>query len=364
MSNYNNAKEFIKYKKNTIFKNIDDIDKAYWLGIIASKGKFDKKFMSISIIIKNDESYLLNILLHLFDKESDCISITNYYNKVIVNIISVSAYIDICNLLQINIYNSSDDEQKDNLIFPKLKNNEMILYFIKGYIDSLCFISNNKFPTCYIEIKSQNITDNIVKFLQIPCKTDKNNIVYGGINVIDLFGKLFSNIKQNNLYSKLKYKLFVEILNNNKNFHLSTLPKCQVLKSHPDAIIPHKKNLSDVGYDITIISHYKKVNDNTILYDTGLKIFPEFGYYTEIIPRSSLSKSGYIISNSIGIIENSYSGNLYVALTKVEPNASELVLPFRCGQLIFQKQIYLDIEEIQELPNITTSRNDGGFGST
>jgi hypothetical protein len=262
MSNYNNAKEFIKYKKNIIFKNIDDIDKAYWLGLIAAKGEFNKKMMTISITMKNDESYLINILVHLFDEESGCIHITNFYNKVIVNIVSVSVYIDICNLLKINIYDSSDDDNKNSLSFPKLENNGMMLYFTKGYFDSLCFISNNKFPTCHIEIKSRDIIDNIVKFLQIPCRTNKNNIIYGGMNVIDLFGKLFSNVKRNNLYSKLKYKLFVEILNNNKNFNLPVLPKCKVLKANPDAIIPYKKNLSDVGYDITIISHYKKVNDN------------------------------------------------------------------------------------------------------
>jgi hypothetical protein len=33
------------------------------------------------------------------------------------------------------------------------------------------------------------------------------------------------------------------------------------------------------------------------------------GYYTEIVPRSSISKFGYILSNNIGIIDNNYRGN-------------------------------------------------------
>jgi dUTPase len=365
MEDYNNDKSFIKYKKINIFNKIDNIDKAYWLGIIAAKGEFNKKEMSITIALKNDELYILNILVHLFNKDSRYINVVNIYNRTVINILSLSIYIDICNIFNINIYNSVDIQKNDELIFPKMESNEMKLYFIKGYFDNLCFISDKKVPVCYIPIKSNNIINGMTQFLQIPYKKYNNKIIYSGMNVIDIFGKLYDNVKHNNLYSKLKYKLFVNILDSsNKNNALPDLPKCKVLKTQPGAIIPYKKNLSDVGYDITIINEYKKVNDNTILYDTGLKIFPEFGYYTQIVPRSSLSKSGYIISNSIGIIENTYSGNLYIALTKVEHNAPDLQLPFRCGQLIFQKQIYLDIVEITEMPNISTLRDCGGFGST
>jgi len=136
------------------------------------------------------------------------------------------------------------------------------------------------------------------------------------------------------------------------------------LRVDKSAIIPYKNNISDVGYDITVIKEHKILNNNTILYDTGIKLYPSVGYYTEIVPRSSLSKSGYILSNSIGIIENTYSGNLYIALTKIEEDAPDIKLPFRCAQLIFKKQLIINIQEITCPPSEGTTRGSGGFGST
>lgn len=64
--------------------------------------------------------------------------------------------------------------------------------------------------------------------------------------------------------------------------------------------------------------------NNTILYDTGIKINVKYGYYAEVVPRSSLSKSGYMLANSIGIIDNSYRNNIFVALTKINPDAPDI----------------------------------------
>lgn len=48
------------------------------------------------------------------------------------------------------------------------------------------------------------------------------------------------------------------------------------------------------------------------------------GYYLQVFPRSSLSKSGYALANSVGIIDENYTGNIFIALTKTEPFAREL----------------------------------------
>lgn len=36
-----------------------------------------------------------------------------------------------------------------------------------------------------------------------------------------------------------------------------------------------------------------------------------------------------MLANSVGIIDNGYTGNLFIALKKIDPNA-EIQLPFRC----------------------------------
>jgi len=138
---------------------------------------------------------------------------------------------------------------------------------------------------------------------------------------------------------------------------------CLFYKTDDRAVLPNHNHITDIGYDLTVLNHHKRLNDVTSLYDTGLQIQVPFGYYVEIVPRSSLSKSGYMLSNSIGIIDTSYTGNLYVALTKVSPSSPDIEFPFKCCQLILRKQEFMN-PVWSTKPFNETCRNDGGFGST
>ena len=196
---------------------------------------------------------------------------------------------------------------------------------------------------------------NIIKDIPHTINTGGNQLIFNFTNSIDLIGKLpeISNITK---------QLYMFLQNE------ETLPKCIVYKRHENAIIPHKTRFSDVGYDVYIIKSHKIINKNTTLYDTGIALQIPFGYYVEIVPRSSLSKTGYMLSNSIGIIDRSYRGNLYISLTKTSEDSIDLSkeFPFKCCQLILRKQYYMDlVTDIDEENNFhMTSRNDGGFGST
>jgi dUTP pyrophosphatase len=113
------------------------------------------------------------------------------------------------------------------------------------------------------------------------------------------------------------------------------------------------------------------MNSDTVLYDTGIKLEIPNGYYVEIVPRSSISRSGYMLANSVGIIDQGYTGNLYVALRKINKDCEDLVMPYKCCQIIMKKQIYpkIVIEDIVSTEtdshnNSGTSRGSGGFGST
>lgn len=133
-------------------------------------------------------------------------------------------------------------------------------------------------------------------------------------------------------------------------------------KDTKQAIIPSKGYPSDIGYDLTCINLKKKINNNTFLYDTGIKCIVPDGYYIEIHPRSSISKSGYILSNMTGIIDPNYRGNLLVCLSRIDMNKPELQLPFKLTQIIIRKGYSFDIKIINEYD--ITDRNINGFGST
>ena len=130
------------------------------------------------------------------------------------------------------------------------------------------------------------------------------------------------------------------------------------------AVEPTKAGKNEVGYDLTIISVDKKINNVTTLYETNVIAIPPCGYYFEIVPRSSIIKTGYVLTNSVGIIDPTYRGTLKISLTKVNPSSPDLELPNKRFQLIprafiSNKFTTTCINKIDK-----TERGDGGFGST
>jgi deoxyuridine 5'-triphosphate nucleotidohydrolase len=219
--------------------------------------------------------------------------------------------------------------------------------YITGLIDT-CSVLEFSHDVSLKVYSNSDLLKAVQEFVKIPSELYESYLEYRSTNVVDLFGNVVDSHKRYELNQLLQERV---------------LPECRVIRKDPNAVIPFKARLSDVGYDLTVIRKHKDLTSNTALYDTGIAIDIPFRYYAEIAPRSSLSKSGYMISNSIGIIDPGYKGNLYIALTKVSPEVPELAFPFRCGQLIFKRQVFINlVETVEELE--TSTRGDGGYGST
>jgi deoxyuridine 5'-triphosphate nucleotidohydrolase len=257
----------------------------------------------------------------------------------------------------------------------------------KGYLAD--FVNNadnanicNQFARAYIEKYSSiiydninitfyndNIADSFVKLYDIPCNRQKNInnqvIQYNSVNMIDLLGMIYSN------YECPYYNNYIYTYNNRDG---KSIPCIKVFKVDADAVIPSKARYSDAGYDLTIIKEYKRLTSNTVIYDTGIKLEIPNGYYVEIVPRSSISRSGYMLANNVGIIDQGYRGNIYVALTKINdetPDITDLAewrLPWKCCQMIVKKQIYSKLVECDSSSSQNeiekSSRGTGAFGST
>jgi dUTP pyrophosphatase len=136
-------------------------------------------------------------------------------------------------------------------------------------------------------------------------------------------------------------------------------------KTHNNqAVVPSRAGKDEVGYDLTIIEKIKDLSHNTAMYDSFISVQPPDGIYFEIVPRSSISKTGYILTNSVGIIDPSYRGTLKVVLTKIDDTKPDLELPNKRFQLIPRTFIsnMFEVTCVNELS--TTDRGEGGFGST
>lgn len=129
-----------------------------------------------------------------------------------------------------------------------------------------------------------------------------------------------------------------------------------------DAVLPSKAHPEDVGYDVTVTHLVKQLTPRVALYGTGLKASITPGYHYELYERSSMCKTGYSLANKVGIIENTYRGEIFVAL-RHEEDLGPLQLPARLVQLVVRKSID-DVEVVQVQELTETDRGEGGFGST
>lgn len=141
----------------------------------------------------------------------------------------------------------------------------------------------------------------------------------------------------------------------------SPLPTLKVELLRLDAAVPQKARVSDTGYDLTLLDERKR-HGAVVLYGTGISVEPPDGWYLDVVARSSMVKRGYIVANSVGIIDRAYRGEILVPLVKIDPSAPDLELPARVMQLIPRPVVHFPVEIATRLS--TTGRGAGGFGST
>jgi dUTP pyrophosphatase len=136
-----------------------------------------------------------------------------------------------------------------------------------------------------------------------------------------------------------------------------------VQRFKPGAQIPMRAHPTDAGFDVTAIDVLKTQGDVTF-YGTGIRVCPPDGFYFDLVPRSSVSKTGYILANSVGIIDPGYTGEIIVALRKIDQGAKDLELPMRIAQLI-PRRVHSEVEMTECIGDLQkTDRGTGGFGST
>ena len=97
---------------------------------------------------------------------------------------------------------------------------------------------------------------------------------------------------------------------------------------------------------------------------TGISIaLPSNQYVALVYVRSSLGfKKGVTLSNSVGVIDSDYRGEIKVSLANLSSNDFVVAPGDRVAQLVITPVCIPKIEVVDELSE--TDRGEGGFGST
>jgi dUTP pyrophosphatase len=162
----------------------------------------------------------------------------------------------------------------------------------------------------------------------------------------------------------------------------------KVVKLDPKAVIPFKTHDSDFCYDVVATSCVQ-IAPNVYRYGTGLAFQIERGYetvYQERIdlvtesklvmpfnispfklsidarPRSSVWKTGMVLSNCTGTIDEDYRGEVSFVFYHVLPDMPKYEVGDRVAQIKIGTTYPIIFVEADELTS--TERGDGREGST
>lgn len=144
------------------------------------------------------------------------------------------------------------------------------------------------------------------------------------------------------------------------------------------AVIPTKAHATDAGFDLVATSRIFDREGNAT-YGTGIAVEIPEGYVGLVFPRSSIFRKDLALSNSVGVIDSGYRGEI---MAKFKPtlvhkfwgtNLSNLEsrTPLkprlydegeRIAQLIIMPIPQVEFVEAEELT--PSERGEGGYGST
>ncbi len=154
---------------------------------------------------------------------------------------------------------------------------------------------------------------------------------------------------------------------------MQTWYKVKLKRLHPKAQIPVYAKSGDAGLDL-VATEIIKDTPEQITYGTGLAIEIPEGYVGLVFPRSSVRKTGLHLSNSVGVIDSGYRGEIQATFNKLFNNEfmydeTKSLIPndyYNVGDKIAQILIipypgieFVEVEELSE-----TERGSGAFGST
>lgn len=139
-----------------------------------------------------------------------------------------------------------------------------------------------------------------------------------------------------------------------------------VKKLHEKAVIPHKAYPSDFCYDVTAVSE-EEIAPNIWRYGIGLAFQLVGGddtrvYDIDFRPRSSVWKTGMVLSNSVGTIDANYRGEISAVFYHVNTSLPRYKVGDRIGQIKLGITQALEFVVTDELD--LTDRGGNGYGSS
>ena len=191
---------------------------------------------------------------------------------------------------------------------------------------------------------------------------DKNNIDDYVNRLREIENSLESDDVDFSLISDLN-KVLLAIDNDIQNnaMNINTSLKIRLKKLNPTAVTPSYSKDGDAGMDLTATTIMSNTIDQ-VTYGTGISLEIPKDYVGLVFPRSSIRKYDLELTNSVGVIDSGYRGEIQLTFNKVNNKTTIYNVGDRVGQIIIIPYPKINFVESDELT--ITERGEGGFGSS
>jgi dUTP pyrophosphatase len=132
--------------------------------------------------------------------------------------------------------------------------------------------------------------------------------------------------------------------------------------------MPTRANPTDAGLDLRAAESKLIPSATPTLIDTGVSVQIPPKHVGLVFSRSGLAKHGITLSNSVGVIDSDYRGNIMVSMMCNADNERDVFISKgdRIAQLVV---VPIQLPEVQVVDEddeewLNTTRGTGGFGST
>lgn len=137
-------------------------------------------------------------------------------------------------------------------------------------------------------------------------------------------------------------------------------------KLDPRAVAPVRAHNTDAGYDLVATHITTEINECgqlVLVYHTGLAVEIPEGYFAMLVPRSSIFKKSLALTNSAGVIDSGYRGEV---MAKFKTTTDVIPAVYREGDK-FAQLLILPVPDVTftEASELSISdRGEDGYGST
>ena len=139
----------------------------------------------------------------------------------------------------------------------------------------------------------------------------------------------------------------------------------RVLRHYAGMPLPAKSHPGDAGFDLTAMA-VEPLRERVYAFDTGVSVQVAEGFYCEVVPRSSIVKTDFMLANGVGVIDPDYRGRIRVVLRYLGKGGgageAQALIHQRIAQLLVRRLESVRLEAAETLDD--TLRGKGGFGST